>query len=196
MSEVTSEVRAALAAGWTRSDLYWERLQEEANALRLRDSLFRSAVCVLAASAIALVRFPASDLRRVTSAANVAHLLRDMGLGATSRRAYRRAYRRWIGLAEGIKEISIRPRARSSLYHLRMEALHWETYKRNTMTRMHRFMQETSECLSSLGSGQAAPHRLYERWKGEKLPIYDDTRKILAACLLVIAAHGNRNQGS
>ncbi|MCY4542886.1 MAG: tetratricopeptide repeat-containing protein, partial [Rhodobacteraceae bacterium] len=138
-----------------------------------------------------VVRFPASDLRRVTSAANVAHVLREAGLGTASRRAYRRAYVRWAGLTAGIEDISIKPRARSSLFHLRMEALHWESYKMNRMKRLHRFMQETSECLGCLVKGHAAPHRLYERWKGEKLPIYDDTRKILSACLLVIATQRN-----
>jgi hypothetical protein len=76
-------------------------------------------------------------------------------------------------------------RARSSLFHLRMEALHWDTYQDNMRTRMRAFAAETAEALAAFERGEASPHRLYERWLGEKPNVFDDTRKFLAAALLV-----------
>ena len=38
---------------------------------------------------------------------------------------------------------------------------------------------------SSQRLGQAPRHRLYERWRGEKPSVFDDTRKFLAAALLI-----------
>ena len=40
------------------------------------------------------------------------------------------------------------------------------------------------ECLECLLAERPFPHRLFDRWLGEKPPIYDDARTLLSAFLL------------
>ncbi len=188
MSEKHAAAENVFAEDWNRADAYWELFQERANESQNRNLPVATVLFGSLAGIIAIMCFSRRDLRRVTSAANMAHVLHMIGLRRLSRRRYQRLHKRWTGVTAGIVDISIKPRARSSLFHLRMEALHRKTYKANTMIRMRRFMDETSECLYCLGQGQDVPHRLFARWRGEKFPVHDDTRRILAACLLVIAS--------
>ena len=51
--------------------------------------------------------------------------------------------------------------------------------------RMTAFARETATALAALEQGQRPSCRLYERWRGEKPPVFDDTRKLLSAALLV-----------
>ncbi len=77
------------------------------------------------------------------------------------------------------------PRARSSMFHLRMEARHRETYQQNMRTRLTAFARETGGALAALEKDEPVSGRFYERWLGEKPPVFDDTRKLLAAALLL-----------
>ena len=52
-------------------------------------------------------------------------------------------------------------------------------------TRLRAIARETAEALGALEQGRAPEHRLYERWRGEKPSVFDDTRKFLAAALLI-----------
>ena len=108
-----------------------------------------------------------------------------MGVEALARRAYESAFNKWSGVGQSLDSIEIRSRARSSLFHLRMEAKHWDAYRANMAARLQAFIGETGECLEHLIDGRQVPHRLYSRWKGEKPSVFDDTRKILGACLLL-----------
>ncbi len=83
--------------------------------------------------------------------------------------------------------MQIARRARSSLFHLRMETKHWDTYQDNTRIRMTAFARETAEALAALEQGQPVACRLYARWRAEKAAVFDDTRQLLAAALLVAA---------
>ena len=78
-------------------------------------------------------------------------------------------------------------RARSSLFHMRMEAKHWDTYRANMRTRFARFAAEAGDCLEALAEDRPPPHRLRGRWRAEKPGVFDDTRKLLAAALLIAA---------
>ena len=179
------EFRTALNAGWNRGDLYWERLQERSNE-HLRDGRrLASAAGFVAAFAIARLRFGIGDLRRLASRANLAFALRFIGAERSARRAYAAARAEWTDASGAIESAEIRPRARSSLFHMRMEARHWDTYKLNRIARLKKFHEEAAECLAELERGRPAPHRLYSRWLGEKPAVFDDARKILSACLLL-----------
>ncbi len=177
--------RMARNSGWRRCDLYWEQLQESANRNLRRGSRIRTILQLLLADIIALLQFDSTDLRRAASTANAGFALRLCGVERAARRFYRLALEQWQFADGSLDSIEIAPRARSSLYHMRMEARHRQTYRANRIARLRGFASETGECIACLRDNAPVPHRLYERWRGEKPAIHDDSRKWLAACLLV-----------
>lgn len=182
-----TELRRARAAGWRAVDLTWERLQEAAPALLAETRAAEAVAAWHRAARIARWRFARRDPRRVTSLANLAFADRLMGREARARRRYARAIRLWQEVPAWIEGVEPARRARSSLFHMRMEAKHWETYRANMRTRLARFAAETGECLAALAEDRPPPHRLLGRWRAEKPGVFDDTRKLLAAALLVAA---------
>ena len=180
-----NEMRAALAAGWRRSDLLWERAQEQANACYLAGVASAAVRLWRRAGWVAWLHIPAADPRPATTLANLALADRLSGHEARARRRYGRARRHWRGTEHFIAGLSIARRGRSSLFHLRMEALHWDTYADNLRTRLRAFADEAAQALAALEENQQPECRLFERWRGEKPPVFDDTRKLLSAVLLI-----------
>lgn len=184
-TDTDTELVIARKAGWRRADLAWERLQERGNAL-LRDGDAQGAIrCFRRARWIGHWRFAKADPRRAATLANLALADRLCGREARARRRYAEARRLWQGVDGWIGGIQAARRARSSLFHMRMEARHWEAYQENMRTRLRAFAREAGEALDALEQGRAPQHRLYERWRGEKPSVFDDTRKFLAAALLI-----------
>src|SRR5690606_10607913 len=92
----------------------------------------------------------------------------------------------WQNAPGQIAAMQIAPRSRSSLFHLRMETKHRDVFYDNMRKRFTRFAAETKETLRGLTAPSAPPHRHFSRWRGERPSVHDDTRKIMAACLLII----------
>lgn len=188
-SKSDTEMKVAREAGWSRADLIWERMTEnalkewtEASDDQSRNTAHRSFVV---ADLIARVCFRASDLRRASSAANLSLSLSHKGRAAAAEAQQVRALQIWSGAKQEIERMTILPRSRSSLFHLRMEALHRDTYHGNLRTRIGKFAAETEETLRALTGQPSNPHRHYARWRGEKPTVFDDTRKVLSACLMI-----------
>lgn len=177
----SAQSRVALNAGWRRSDLLWEALMEkgcaaygERDAAGARRAFGRA--CWVARL------FVRSDLRRAASQA-------ALGLSGNSSQKISRARAHFTTHVEAaIGAMQIAPRARSSLFHLRMEARHRDTYHANLRLRLSKIAAETASSLAAMERGRAPGHRLYSRWLGERPTVYDDTRKVLAACLLIPGA--------
>ncbi len=180
-----SEMRAALAAGWKRRDLWWERLQEQGNAALADRKTTEARRCFRRAYWISRSGFARDDPRRATSFANIAFGARLAGSKMSAERNYAVAIALWSKAPSMLETMTIRPRARSSLFHLRMEVKHWNTYQDNMKTRLGKFIDETGKSLDALSLEVTPPHRLFSRWRGEKPAVFDDTRKLLAACLLI-----------
>jgi hypothetical protein len=180
-----AEMRAALAAGWRRSDLWWERLQERANRDWEAGDRARALRGFRLGYWLALGAFRADDPRRATSLANAGFAARARGSERTATRRYAAALRLWAGLGRWLDGIEVKPRARSSLFHLRMELRHREAFRANMRTRLARFVAEADAALAALANGRPPPAPLFPRWKGAKPPVFDDTRKVIAACLLI-----------
>ena len=187
LERAAAERTAALKAGWHAADLDWERLQEQGNALLHSGDRAAAGRCFRRAGWIALWRFRATDPRRATTLANLGRTDRLAGREGRARRRYARARRIWRETGSFIATMQIARRARSSLFHLRMETKHWDTYQDNMRIRMTAFARETAEALAALEQGQPVRCRLYGRWRAEKPAVFDDTRKLLAAALLVAA---------
>ena len=95
----------------------------------------------------------------------------------------------------GIATVKISPHARTSLFHLRMEARHWGTYCDNMRKRLGLFLTETSQALADQTHGRSTNQRLYRRWHGEKPNVLDDTCIYLAAAFLLAGGQCNKNKG-
>lgn len=182
-----TEMKLARKAGWDRSDLAWERLMEAANLAWAEKRGPRARRLFTLAHLLARLRFAAGDPRRATALAARAKLHAAMGRMGRAQALARQAQAEWGGTAGFIASLEIKPRARSSLFHLRMEARHRDTFHDNMRVRFTKFAEETAETLNALANGDAGapPHRHFSRWRGEKPMVFDGTRKILAACLLM-----------
>ena len=178
---------AARAAGWRRADLDWERLQEQAIAAWRAGDEAAAIRSWRKARWLAFWRMGRRDPRYGASLANAAMAARLMGREASAKRLYRAALSRWRRVPDMIAGLEPSRRARSSLFHLRMEARHRETYLANQRKRMTAFVADAHAALEALEAGEAPACSLYERWRGEKPPVFDDMRKLLSAALLIAA---------
>ena len=172
------QARAALRSGWSRADIMWESMMEAGcDAFAASDSAraareFRRAWWISRT-------FARVDLRRAATSA-------ALGVACGNPRHLARARRAFAAHADSqIAQTQIGPRARSSLFHLRMEARHREAYHGNLRRRMSAIAGETLECICAMERGLAPPHRLHSRWKGERPAVHDGTRMTLAALLLI-----------
>lgn len=184
-SKPDTAMQIALAAGWQRRDVWWERWQEAANR-NLADGRRRAAIRGFRrAGWLARLFFAPTDPRRATSEANLGLAARLSGDEARAMAHYARAIELWQGVADQIEGMEFKPRTRSSLFHLRMEARHRVTFRANQDTRLRKISAESADCLMALAENRPPPHRLHSRWNGEKPAIHDDMRKLLSACLLI-----------
>lgn len=172
----------AQKSGWTRADLMWERLMEAGCAAYASGSMVRAGRFFFAADALARGRFDASDLRRATAPA--ARAMVRLARGKDAGALIAEAQRGWQGAPDAVAAMEIKPRIRSSLFHLRMEAKHRGQYQDNLRLRLGRIADEAGETLAALGTGTTL-HRHFSRWRGEKPSVFDGTRKVLAAALLI-----------
>ena len=181
-------MRTALAAGWRRTDLVWERLQIRGNAAWVSGNPSGARRNFLIAWLLARVFFKRGDPRVATSIANVGLMAREAGQFARAARHYAKAQSLWTDVPNALGELRIRPRVRSSLFHLRMEARHRGTFEKNIRARIANFVTEAGEAIDAAAQGKPSPHRLYSRWRGECPAVFDDTRKLLGAALLICAS--------
>lgn len=183
----SAAVRVALAAGWRRADILWEGLMETGNAAWKDGDKGQAATFFRRANWVAWLRFERNDLRRATCQANLGIVARENRQMAKARARFAKAAAQWDRAAgPAVKAMEISPRARSSLFHLRMEALHRDTYHDNMRLRIGKFADEARGAIAALEQGGNPQCRLYSRWLGERPNVYDDTRKVLGACLLII----------
>ena len=180
-----NEIAAAAAAGWTALDLAWEAKMEEAGTCFASGD--RDAAAALWRESLGLARrdFETTDPRLGTSLANAALAARQAGDGTSAQSLFAEARRIWDASSFWVDALAPERRARSSLFHLRMEARHRETYDAQFRNRLHRFGEEARESLRALEAGEPSPHRGLARWRAEKPARYGDSRKFLAACLLL-----------
>ena len=188
-----AEWQQARASGWHRADLRWERLSEAGIIAWKSGSKRRATFLFHAAYWQARQAFGRHDRRIASSLINL-----GIAAGTTSRRGVHliaRARRIWLAAQGDVDEMVVRPRSRSSLFHLRMEARHRETFLANCRLRISLIIAETGETLDALETGACTlPHRHYSRWRGERPPVFDDMRRMLGACLLIAEPVGANRQ--
>ncbi|GMG81552.1 hypothetical protein LNKW23_07650 [Paralimibaculum aggregatum] len=182
----------ARAAGWRGADLAFERLTEAGCAALHGGDLPAAIAAFGKARRLAFWRIARSDPRHATSLANAAMAARLAGREARARRLYAAARRRWAAVPGRVAAVEPARRARSSLFHLRMEARHWDTYVANQRKRLAGFVADADAALAALAESRRPPARLYTRWRGEKPPVFDEMRKLMSAALLIAAPPEDR----
>lgn len=180
-----ADLMAARAAGWRGCDLAWERLQERANAA------FREGDCVKASRLwrravwLARWRLTRDDPRYATSLANAGTAALLSGNAALARRRYARAFGLWGAAPDWVDAMTVSRRARSSLFHLRMESQHWDSYQADFRRRAMDCAREVAASLDAAAKGLPVPAQLHDRWRAQKPAAFDDFRKFLGAALLL-----------
>jgi hypothetical protein len=184
VTDPASEMAAARKAGWRGADLRWEQLQEQALALHLAGDQAAAGRLWRRAGWIAFWRFRRSDPRQATSQANLALADRLDGHEDRARRRYAKARLIWRGTDDYIAGMRV---ARATPLQMTMEPTHWDTNVRNIRIRMTAFGRETARALHIIEQGLPLRRRPNTRWHAEKPAVFDDTRKFLAAALLIAA---------
>ena len=173
---------AALASGWTAADLDWERGQERALMLAEKREtgaaeLWRECL------EMARIHFAGDDPRLGVSYANAA-----AASGGTDSDLLHRARSIWLLSPAWIDRARMPRRGRSSAHHFRMEMKNSAVYETAFRRKLHvaaaaaRRRVEKNNALTP-----AAAARCLQRWLAEKPVIFDDGRKVLAACFLLIS---------
>ena len=189
MAEIWS-VQELLSAGWSEADLSWEAAAEQTADAVAQQDYARAKDEAGRALQLARSEFETIDPRLGTSLANYGlclHLSGDSGIAPLLREAsevWRRADP-WIARMDA-------PRvARSSLFHMRMEVRHRDTYRARWRERWKEIAAEARSRLVALD----APHDTLDasaaeslaRWRRERPAMLNDTRKLMAAAFLLLA---------
>lgn len=186
----TWSVQELLSAGWNEADLSWEAAAEQTADAVAQQDYARAKDEAGRALQLARSEFETIDPRLGTSLANYGlclHLSGDSGIAPLFREAsevWRRADP-WIARMDA-------PRvARSSLFHMRMEVRHRDTYRARWQERWKEIAAEARSRLVALD----APHDTLDasaaeslaRWRRERPAMLNDTRKLMAAAFLLLA---------
>ncbi len=170
-----------LRAGWSPEELYWEELSEAALALPHREALpyWREA------AAIAPEALAVQDARQATSLANLA--LAEALDGRTEEAAslLAQAERRWEEAAAWLATLKPERRARSSLFHHRLQSKHPGGYDHWSRERYDALFAAGKEALGDRRQGRHRPTSPYATWQALRPAGFDDARRLIAAVHLI-----------
>ena len=109
------------------ADRRWEARTLEGLAA-FREGRIEEAYAAWRSAAAVCRAFAADDPRRAASRTHLALCHAAQGDGATARRAFRRALQAWAAAEAWVTRMALPQRARSSGFHLRLEAKHRRSY--------------------------------------------------------------------
>lgn len=187
----TWSARELLNAGWIEADLAWEEAAERA-ADAVAEGNYRLAKDE-AGKALQLARadFEPIDPRLGTSLANYGLCLSLSGHGGSVAPLFREALDVWRRTDPWIARMDAPRVARSSLFHMRMEALHRDTYRARWQERWQEMAAEAKTRIAALIAGNSAAGasgaESLARWRRERPAMLNDTRKLMAASFLLLA---------
>ncbi|HXG80051.1 MAG TPA: hypothetical protein VNJ31_12040 [Methyloceanibacter sp.] len=179
-----------LAAGWTEADLAWERASERAVAAFAEGDAARAKEEAGEALRIARENFAAIDPRLGTALANYGVCLDAAGHGEAIALLFRQGLDVWRSSAPWVARMDAPRIARSSLFHMRMEARHRPTYRARWQMRWREIAAEAKHRLRMLDSESVALESAtaaLARWRRERPAMLNDTRKLMAAAFLLLA---------
>lgn len=174
---------AALAAGWQAEEWEWETAQEQAAQLAANGQAAEAEHCWNTALETAKQHFPADDLRLGTSLANCGFYLVRKGMNGDAH--LRPAKTIWDASPLWIDRAALKPAGRSSSHHFRMAVKNRGVYE----AQAKRLLQDAAAKARAVVSGNLAAdaREQLELWRREKQSAFDEKRKILSACLLLVS---------
>jgi hypothetical protein len=180
-----------LNAGWSEADLAWESTAERmAEAISEKDYV-RAKEEAGQALRIARADFEPIDPRLGTSLANYGLCLSLSGDNQGVAPLFLKALEAWRRTDPWIARMRAPRVARSSLFHMRMEALHRETYRALWQKRWREIAEDAKKRLDALNTPNAtaaAPTTdVLAQWLRERPAMLNDTRKLMAAAYLLLA---------
>jgi len=176
-----------IKAGWRETDLVWERVCARRLEHLSKDDT--QAASEDSAEALRLARdtFATDDPRLGTSLANHAHTLRAAGKVAAADDLLKEAQAVWSRSPAWIAAMTAPRVARSSMFHMRMEQRHRDTYEERWQGKWQELADEARKKLASMerddGKDEAAA--ALARWHRERPAMLNDTRKLMAAVILL-----------
>ncbi len=178
-----------ISAGWTPEDLEWEGKAEAGMACLATGDDFRAGERFANMVRIANEGFAADDPRLATSLANHGAALVASGQAGSSGLSIRDARRIWRDCEPWIARMTAPRVARSSLFHMRMEQRHRAEYEARWRVRWAELFEEARGRVGDDGSLELvtpaeAGERL-ARWRRERPAMLNDTRKLMAAAILL-----------
>ena len=183
-------LRELVNAGWSEADLAWEAAAElTAEAAYQKDNA-RAKDQASSALRIARAEFEEIDPRLGTSLANYGMCLSLSGDHQGVASLFLKAQDAWRRADPWIARMDAPRVARSSLFHLRMEARHRDTYRALWQKRWRDMAAEAIRRLDALdaSNGVGAPMRdVSSLWRRERPAMLNDTRKLMAAAFLLLA---------
>jgi len=184
-------VQELLNAGWSEADLAWESTAERmAQAISEKDYV-RAKEEAGQALRIARADFEPIDPRLGTSLANYGLCLTLSGDSQGVASLFLKALEAWRRADPWIARMTAPRVARSSLFHMRMEALHRETYRARWQQRWRELADDAIKRLESLdapeATGEPPSDDILARWLRERPAMLNDTRKLMAAAYLLLA---------
>jgi hypothetical protein len=180
-----------LASGWAEADLAWEQAAEAAVEAVARGDIARAKDEAGRALRLARETFEAIDPRLGTALANFAVCLALAGDGEGTARLLGEAREVWAGAGPWIARMDAPRVARSSLFHMRMELRHRDTYRARWQQRWAEIAAEAKARLEALNQHstitEESASEALARWRRERPAMLNDTRKLMAAAFLLLA---------
>jgi len=177
---------SAADPAWTDADADWERLQVGAAEAFAAHDLAAAAQSWAAALRTARASFGADDPRLATSLANYATALRQKGEPVPAR-LWQEALEISDAAPAWLARQRFAPRARSSVFHLRLEAKHGGAYDANLRRRAETLLHAARAASASLAAGAAAGAPDSAVFRILLSAPRDAMRKVLAAAHLLAA---------
>lgn len=176
------DAEALARAGWSEQELTWEQVQEAAAEALAAGDWGTAADYWRVGLELARGSFAEEDPRLATSLVNRAVAERRAGHDAAG--LFAEALAVWERAEPWLAALAPERRARSSLYHLRLQRKYPGGYDRHARTRYAALAEEGRAAARALAAADQPPRGALARWRKERPAGLSDARKLLAAVLL------------
>jgi hypothetical protein len=186
-------LRELVNAGWREADLAWESAAERtAEAVNTGDGTLAKDE---AGHALRIARedFEPIDPRLGTSLANYGLCLSFAGDQQGVDTLFEKALEAWRRTDPWIARMDAPRVARSSMFHLRMEALHRSTYRASWQKRWREIAANAIRRIEALNAMSEPSPDAFASWRRERPAMLNDTRKLMAAGYLLLAPDQTRD---
>ena len=178
-------------AGWTNADVIWEQIQETAAESERAGDYAEASELWRGALELAREHFLPGDLRVAASVASVAVAARRTGDAATAGRMLDEALALWDAGDRWVASLNPATLARSSTFHLRLQAKHPGGYDRLPRERYRTLAGEGRDVLAARRAARRDDSDRLDRWRTQRPEGFNDWRKLLGAVLLIASDSGD-----